>query len=127
MTIGCLFMAIGCLLLLLIGPHTGYAAIAGPFVIIGIGYGLLSTPMAAAVMGAVPATRAGMASSTNLAGRVTGGVFGIAVLGAVLPTETTHFTTGLHTALSVAAAVALAGAAIVGAFVPSMRQSDPQK
>lgn len=127
MTIGSLLMAIGCLLLLLVGPHSGYITVAGPFVIIGIGYGLLSTPMAAAVMGAVPANRAGMASSTNLAGRVTGGAFGIAVLGALLPSETAHFTTGLHTALSVAAAVALAGTIIIGVFIPSMRQTEPQE
>jgi DHA2 family methylenomycin A resistance protein-like MFS transporter len=117
MTIGCLLMAIGCLLLLRVGPHTGYLVVAGPFVLIGIGYGLLSTPMAAAVMGAVPRARAGMASSTNLTGRITGGVFGIAVLGALLPAETAHFTAGLRSALGVAAVVALAGAVVTAVFI----------
>ncbi len=49
---------------------SGYGPVWWPFVIIGIGYGLLSTPMAAAVLGAVPRERAGMASSINLTARL---------------------------------------------------------
>jgi len=83
-----------------------------PFAIIGLGYGLLSTPMAAVVLGAVPRERAGMASSTNLTARLAGGVFGVAVLGALLSAG------GLHTAMIAAAAVALAGAVLTAAFIP---------
>jgi hypothetical protein len=75
--------------------------------------------MAAAVLGAVPRERAGMASSTNLTARVTGGVFGVAVLGALLSAGSGQgLTSGLHAALVVAAVVALTGAALTGALIP---------
>ncbi len=92
MAAGGALLALGALLLLRANPNSGYGPIWWPFAIIGVGYGLLSTPMAAAVLGAVPRDRAGMASSTNLTARLVGGVFGIAVLGALLPTTTTHGT-----------------------------------
>jgi DHA2 family methylenomycin A resistance protein-like MFS transporter len=124
MVAGCLLMGAGCLLLLRAAASAGYAQVAWPFAVFGAGYGLTSTPMAAAVLGAVPGERAGMASSTNLTARVTGGVFGVAVLGALLPAGRTGgqsfaaaFTSGLHTALVVAAVTALAGAAAAAAFI----------
>jgi EmrB/QacA subfamily drug resistance transporter len=124
MAAGCILMGIGCLLLLRVRASSGYASVAWPFVTIGVGYGLTSTPMAAAVLGAVPRERAGMASATNLAARVVGGVFGVAVLGALLPTAQTArqafdaaFTSGLHAALVVASVIALAGAGAAAAFI----------
>jgi len=136
MALGCALMGLGSLLLLRLGAHSGYEPVWWPFVIIGVGCGLTSTPMAAAVLGAVPANRAGMASSTNLTARVAGGVFGIAILGALLPTTgATHpsaaaferaFTSGLRTALIVAGAVALAGAAVAAAFIQTAANQQPQ-
>ena len=124
MAAGCALMGAGCLLLLPVTATAGYAQIAWPFAIVGIGYGLTSTPMAAAVLGAAPRERAGMASSTNLTARVIGGVFGVAALGALLPAAhtagqpfTAAFTSGLHTALIVASVIALAGAAAAAAFI----------
>jgi DHA2 family methylenomycin A resistance protein-like MFS transporter len=121
-------MAAGCLLLLPVTATSGYAQIAWPFAVTGIGYGLTSTPMAAAVLGAAPRERAGMASATNLAARVTGGVFGVAVLGALLPAARTAgqpfaaaFSSGLHTALIVASVIALAGAAAAAVFIRPSR------
>jgi len=102
---------------LTIDAGTGYGAVWWPFVIMGLGYGLLSTPMAAAVLGAVPRERAGTASSTNLTARVAGGVFGVAVLGALFSSGG-GAGSGLHGALSAAAAVALARAVLTAAFIP---------
>jgi DHA2 family methylenomycin A resistance protein-like MFS transporter len=123
MAAGCGLLALGALLLLRVGATSGYGAVWWPFVIIGLGYGLLSTPMAAVVLGAVPRERAGMASSTNLTARLAGGLFGVAVLGALLSAGGTGgadqaFTRGLHTAIIAAAAVALAGAVLTAAFIP---------
>jgi DHA2 family methylenomycin A resistance protein-like MFS transporter len=123
MATGCALLAVGTLLLLRAGAGSGYGAVWWPFVIIGLGYGLLSTPMAAVVLGAVPRERAGMASSTNLTARLAGGVFGVAVLGALLSAGGSGgadqaFTRGLHTAMIAAAAVALAGAVLTAAFIP---------
>jgi hypothetical protein len=63
----------------------------------GIGIGLIMSPMTTAVMGTVPPARAGMASATSNTMRQVGGVFGIAVLGNLV----THtFTTDLSAALA---------------------------
>jgi MFS family permease len=127
MAAGCALMGAGCLLLLQVTPSSGYAAVAWPFAVIGAGYGLLSTPMAAAVLAAVPRERVGMASATNLTARVIGGVFGVAVLGALLPAASTgsqSFTAGLHAALVVAAVIALGGALAVTAFIRPGRKAE---
>ena len=55
------------------------------------------SPMTTAVMGTVPAARAGMASATSNTMRQVGGVFGIAVLGNLV---TRRFTTDLSAALT---------------------------
>ena len=123
MTAGAALLAVGAVLLLRVHPSTSYGAIWWPFAIIGVGYGLLSTPMAATVLGAVPRERAGMASSTNLTARLAGGVFGIAILGALLPVGTGgqsyagQFSSGLHAALLIAAGVAVTGAVLAATLI----------
>lgn len=130
MTAGAALLALGAVLLLRVHPSTSYGAIWWPFAIIGVGYGLLSTPMAATVLGAVPRERTGMASSTNLTARLAGGVFGIAILGALLPAGTGgqgyagQFSSGLHAALLIAAGVALTGAILAATLIPPRRASD---
>jgi MFS transporter, DHA2 family, methylenomycin A resistance protein len=124
MATGAALLALGTLLLR-VQPSSGYGSVWWPFAIIGVGYGLLSTPMAAAVLGTVPRERAGMASSTNLTARLAGGVFGIAILGALLPAGTGgptyahRFTAGLHVALITAAGVALTGAILAATLIPA--------
>jgi hypothetical protein len=99
---GLALIALGALLLLRLSVHSGYGQVWPAFLIIGVGYGMTSTPMAAAVLGAVPADRAGMASATNNTARQVGGVFGIAILGSLLPATARsssyaqHFIVGLH-------------------------------
>jgi MFS transporter, DHA2 family, methylenomycin A resistance protein len=115
---GLALLGLGALLLSRLGVHSGYAAVWPAFLVIGIGYGITSTPMAAAVLGAVPSDRAGMASSTMNTGRQIGGVFGIAVLGSLLPAASgasdyaDQFVAGMHDGLIVAATCALIGAAL---------------
>jgi DHA2 family methylenomycin A resistance protein-like MFS transporter len=121
MTGGLALIAVGTLLLVRIGVHTGYGLVWPAFLIIGVGYGMTSTPMAAAVLGAVPAARAGMASSTNNTARQVGGVFGIAILGSLVPAglgSSHRFISGLHSALIAAAICALAGAALAALKIP---------
>lgn len=67
-----------------IDAGTSYAHIWPPLLMAGVGMSLVMTPMTAAVMGAVPRERAGMASATSNASREVGGVFGIALLGAIV-------------------------------------------
>ena len=56
----------------------------------GIGLGLVMSPMTTAVMSTVPQARAGMASATLNTTRQVGGVFGIAVLGAIVTDQLTR-------------------------------------
>jgi EmrB/QacA subfamily drug resistance transporter len=65
--------------------------------IMGIGAGLVMSPMTTAVMSTVPSARAGMASATLNTTRQVGGVFGIAVLGAIM---TGRFISELTSALT---------------------------
>lgn len=119
MALGLMCVAIGALLLLHVQSDTDYSIMAVSFVIMGVGYGLTSTPMAAVLMGSVPARQAGMASSVSNTSRQAGGVFGVAILGAILTTSavqtadrSTDFSQGLQTALLVCGVLAVAGAAL---------------
>ena len=58
----------------------------------GIGNGLIMSPMTTAIMGTVPAARAGMASATSNTMRQVGSVFGIAVLGNLVTRPITDHT-----------------------------------
>jgi DHA2 family methylenomycin A resistance protein-like MFS transporter len=121
---GLTLISLGALVLLRISVHSGYEQVWPAFVIIGVGYGMTSTPMAAAVLSAVPAGRTGMASATNNTARQVGGVFGIAILGSLLPAATgsgpygQHFIAGLHVGLIAIATCALLGAALAATQIP---------
>ena len=121
MTVGLSLMAVGALALLGVGAH---ATVWPVFLIVGVGYGLVSTPMANAVLAAVPAGRAGMAASTNNTARQIGGVFSVAVIGSLLPARTGggdyagQFVAGLRTGMAVIAAVAILGAVLALTQIP---------
>ena len=87
MTAGLVLAGAGMLLLLRLTPSTSYAQIWWNLAVIGFGMGLVATPMTAAVMGAVPKARSGMASATTGASREIGGLFGVALLGALVSTS----------------------------------------
>ncbi len=80
-TVGLLMTGVGLLCLTTIEPTSGYASFWYWLLLIGLGNGLIMSPMTTAVMGTVPAARAGMASATSNTMRQVGSVFGIAVLG----------------------------------------------
>jgi MFS transporter, DHA2 family, methylenomycin A resistance protein len=73
--------------------------------IMGVGMGLTMTPMTAAVMSSVPRQRSGMASATTNTSREVGGVFGIALLGAILTVRMKTSLTATLTAAGVPDAV----------------------
>jgi DHA2 family methylenomycin A resistance protein-like MFS transporter len=128
MAVGATLLAAGSLTALTVGEHAGYLVVGVPFAIIGLGYGLLSTPMATAALAAVPPDRAGMASSTNLTARLVGGVFGVAVLGSLLPAGASGepggaFVSGVHAAMLVCACVAAVGAVLATVLIPGRRRS----
>ena len=62
---------------------TSYGIIAAQMVLLGTGMGLTSAPATEAIMGAVPAAKAGVGSAVNDATRLFGGTLGVAVIGSV--------------------------------------------
>ncbi len=96
-------------------PDTGYHSFWYWLLLMGIGCGLIMSPMTTAIMGTVPAARAGMASATSNTMRQVGSVFGVAVLGNLLWRPVTdHVLLMLH-ALRLPAAMTGAVAAAVKA------------
>ena len=63
---------------------TGYGYLVGAFVLLGLGMGMVMSPMSMAAMNAVDRTKAGVASGTLSMFRMVGGTFGVAALGALV-------------------------------------------
>jgi EmrB/QacA subfamily drug resistance transporter len=80
-----------------VGADALYGSYWWILTIMGVGTGLVMSPMTTAVMSSVPPARAGMASATLNTTRQVGGVFGIAVLGSIV---TGRFITDLKAGLA---------------------------
>lgn len=63
--------------------ETGYGFLLPAFIAMGLGMGLVMSPMSTAAMNAVAETKAGLASGLLSMSRMIGGTFGVAVLGAI--------------------------------------------
>jgi EmrB/QacA subfamily drug resistance transporter len=64
--------------------QTTFADLLVPFILMGLGMGLVMSPMTTAAMNAVDRTKAGVASGTLSMSRMVGGTFGVAALGALV-------------------------------------------
>jgi EmrB/QacA subfamily drug resistance transporter len=84
MTLGLLMVAGALLIQSGITIHTGYGLLLPGFILMGIGMGLVMSPMSAAAMNSVDRTKAGVASGTLSMNRMIGGTFGVAVMGALV-------------------------------------------
>ncbi|MFD5405132.1 MFS transporter [Streptomyces griseorubiginosus] len=89
-TVGLLMVAGSLLAMTNIDADTSYGSIAWRLIVLGLGLGLVTTPMTATAVAAVPHHLAGMASAANNAFRQVGGALGPAVLGALLSTRAVH-------------------------------------
>src|SRR5712691_3481544 len=109
-------------------PTVAYLTLVPAFVVSGVGMSLFFAPVANVVLGSVRRDQEGIASGANNAIRELGGVFGIAVLGAVFAARGGYasgaaFVSGLAPAVWVGgAAVAVAAAATL--FLPGLRRAD---
>lgn len=63
---------------------TPYGQLLGAFMLMGVGIGLVMSPMSTAAMNAVDPTKAGVASGTLSMSRMVGGTFGVAAMGALI-------------------------------------------
>jgi EmrB/QacA subfamily drug resistance transporter len=66
--------------------HTGYLLLLPGFMLMGVGMGLVMSPMSTAAMNAVDRAKAGVASGILSMSRMVGGTFGVAVMGALVTT-----------------------------------------
>jgi EmrB/QacA subfamily drug resistance transporter len=85
MVVGCALAGIGLFIVNgYLDPNVGIGSLAWSLAIVGFGLGMAFVAMTAAVLSTVPAARSGMAASTVNTSRELGGVFGVAILGAIL-------------------------------------------
>ena len=111
-------------------PTVPYLTLVPAFVISGVGMSLFFAPVANVVLSSVRRDQEGIASGASNAIRELGGVFGIAVLGAVFAARGgyasgTAFVSGLAPAVWVGAA-AVAAASAVALLLPRLRKAAPQ-
>ncbi len=86
MTLGLVIVAAAILIQSRITIHTGYLLLLPGFMLMGVGMGLVMSPMSTAAMNAVDRTKAGAASGVLSMSRMVGGTFGVAVMGALIAT-----------------------------------------
>jgi EmrB/QacA subfamily drug resistance transporter len=90
MVLGCVLAGVGLLLVdRQLTPTTSVAALSWPLAIAGLGFGIALVTMTQSVLTLVPPRESGMAASTVNTSRELGGVFGVAVLGAVVNAQLT--------------------------------------
>jgi EmrB/QacA subfamily drug resistance transporter len=66
--------------------HSGYLLLLPGFVLMGLGMGLVMSPMSTAAMNAVNRSKAGAASGVLSMSRMVGSTFGVAIMGAIVAT-----------------------------------------
>lgn len=90
MVLGCALAGVGLLLVdWKLTASTSVVALTWPLAIAGLGFGIALVTMTQAVLTLVPSEESGMAASTVNTSRELGGVFGVAVLGAVVNAQLT--------------------------------------
>jgi MFS family permease len=86
MTLGLAIVSTAILIQSRITVHTGYGLLLPGFILMGLGMGLVMSPMSTAAMNAVDRTKAGAASGVLSMSRMVGSTFGVAVMGALVTT-----------------------------------------
>jgi MFS family permease len=86
MTLGLVIVAVAMVIESRLTVDSGYGLLLPGFVLMGMGMGLVMSPMSTAAMNAVDRTKAGAASGVLSMSRMVGGTFGVAVMGALVTT-----------------------------------------
>jgi EmrB/QacA subfamily drug resistance transporter len=103
-----------------------YSHLLPAFILGGLGMGLAFSPLSAAVMAASPLSQHGQASGVYSTLRELGGVFGVAVLGAIFQHVVTRpdlFVDGFRTALIAGAGVLALGATVATVLPAGQRDA----
>jgi EmrB/QacA subfamily drug resistance transporter len=129
MVFGLVAVAVSLLWQSFLTPTTTYGFLVGGFMLMGVGMGLVMSPMTSAAMNAVEPAKEGVASGILSMSRMIGGTFGVAALGAMVALDATtsaaSFAGSLATGLKVAAGLALLGA-LVAALTIADRERAPE-
>src|SRR5438270_245150 len=86
MTLGLILVGGALLIQSRITVHSGYGLLLPGFVLMGMGMGLVMSPMSTAAMNAVDRAKAGAASGVLSMSRMVGSTFGVATMGALVTT-----------------------------------------
>ncbi|HTR88472.1 MAG TPA: MFS transporter, partial [Solirubrobacteraceae bacterium] len=86
MTIGLCLVSFALFWMTGITTHSSYGFLIVSFVVLGLGMGLVMSPMSTAAMNSVEVTKAGVASGLLSMTRMVGSTFGVAVIGAIVAT-----------------------------------------
>jgi EmrB/QacA subfamily drug resistance transporter len=106
----------------LISTSVAYTTLLPAFILGGFGQGLSFAPLASTVMGSVAESKQGQASGANSTIRELGGVFGVAILGAIfqhIEVRPADFVAAFHAVLLTGAGVLVIGL-LAGAFLPAL-------
>src|SRR3989440_3571191 len=114
MVIGLLLSALGCFGLVLVETQTSYVLLACLLAVLGGGLALVLPAMTEAAISHAPKAQSGIASGMLNVSRQVGGVFGVAILGALVGNQQT-FLSGMHLAFVIAGGVLVLG--LVSAWV----------
>ena len=119
MTGGLLLVAVSLFWQSFLSVGSGFAFLAPGFVLMGIGMGLIMSPMSTAAMNAVDRTKAGVAGGVLSTSRMIGGTLGIAMLGAFIGnlSHPEAYVGSLGHGLLVGAVVAAVGALVAWTLV----------
>ncbi len=86
MSAGLFCVAVAMFLMTGITVHSDYELLLVAFLLMGLGMGLVMSPMSTVAMNSVDRTKAGVASGVLSMVRMIGGTFGVAVMGAIIGT-----------------------------------------
>jgi len=128
-------VALCCLELSTVTVSSSFWHMLPGFVLGGLGMSFVMTPMSAAVMGAAPVEKAGVASGVLNTFRQVGVALGIAIMGAIITNreaaalragaDPPHaFVHGLTVGMRVSAVICLGGSAVAALLIRQYRQAD---
>ncbi len=131
MTLGPLTVAAGLLLMRRVGPGATYLSGVLPAVVVfGLGLALTVAPLTSAVLASIDASRVGVASGVNNTAARLAGLVAVALLPPLAGLtgdaylHATRFSTGFHTAVTIAAGLCVVGA--LASFI-GIRDAAPRR
>ena len=125
-TFGCTIVMLGFFLLSQLSISSSTTYISGSLLLLGVGFGLFSTPNNNAIMGSVDKNELGVASSSMNLSRTIGNLFGMSLVNLIVhyylgdSTFSAQNTAALMSTISLAFSISL-GCVILACFISALR------